>query len=209
MFVAEKVLLLLAISLTDHKMWDGTTYPFLNFSDETDEVWKCISDFIPHFTGHLITYPGLKLIRPSKRGPWIWLRWQLNQAQQNWAEIERKFSIHAFHSNGHNRHNAIVVILQCPPKQVLWEISIILSAVRMYSFQLLERHGDFLMGTIVGYTFCIMLSNPETPKWHFLDSLLIMVLISMEFVCADPFEINEALAQCMAWTILIHWITGL
>ena len=84
-------------SLTDHKMWDGITYPFLNFSDE---VWKCIRDFIPHFTDHVVTYLGLKLIRTSKRGPWIWLRWQLNQAQQNWTEIERKFSIHAFHHLG-------------------------------------------------------------------------------------------------------------
>ena len=33
------------------------TYPFTNFNGCTVEVWEWISNFIPHFTGHVITYP--------------------------------------------------------------------------------------------------------------------------------------------------------
>ena len=34
------------------------------------EVWKCISNFIPLFTGHVITiYVGLKLIHIIKEAP--------------------------------------------------------------------------------------------------------------------------------------------
>ena len=33
------------------------TYPFTNFNGCTVEVWERISNFIPHFTGHVITYP--------------------------------------------------------------------------------------------------------------------------------------------------------
>ena len=32
-------------------------YPFINFNGATFEVWEWISNFIPHFTGHVITYP--------------------------------------------------------------------------------------------------------------------------------------------------------
>ena len=38
-------------------MWDEITYPFLNFNGCTIEVSEWISNFIPHFTGHVITYP--------------------------------------------------------------------------------------------------------------------------------------------------------
>ena len=38
-------------------MWDEITYPFLNFSGATVEVKEWISNFIPHFIGHVITYP--------------------------------------------------------------------------------------------------------------------------------------------------------
>ena len=37
-------------------MWDEITYPFSNFNGCTVEVWEWISNFIPHFTGHVITY---------------------------------------------------------------------------------------------------------------------------------------------------------
>ena len=40
-----------------YKMWDEINYPFLNFNGATVEVWEWISNFIPHITGHLITYP--------------------------------------------------------------------------------------------------------------------------------------------------------
>ena len=47
------------------------TYPFPNFSGAAVEVSESISNFMPHFTGHVITLPmlGLKLIHASKRGP--------------------------------------------------------------------------------------------------------------------------------------------
>ena len=32
------------------------TYPFQNFNGATVEVWEWISNFIPHFPGHVITY---------------------------------------------------------------------------------------------------------------------------------------------------------
>ena len=39
------------------KVWAEITYPFLNFNSVTVEVWEWISNLIPHFTGHVITYP--------------------------------------------------------------------------------------------------------------------------------------------------------
>ena len=40
------------------KVSDGITYPFPNFSGAAVEVWKwIISNFIPHFTEHVITIP--------------------------------------------------------------------------------------------------------------------------------------------------------
>ena len=42
-------------------VWDEITYPFPNFNGTVFEVWEWISNFIPHFTGHVIAYPcGLK-----------------------------------------------------------------------------------------------------------------------------------------------------
>ena len=37
-------------------MWDEITYPFPDFNSCTVEVWEGISNFTPHFTGHVITY---------------------------------------------------------------------------------------------------------------------------------------------------------
>ena len=50
---------------------DEITYPFPNFNGCAVEVWEWISNFITHFTGHVITYPCgvLKLIHVSKRSP--------------------------------------------------------------------------------------------------------------------------------------------
>ena len=39
------------------KLSGEINYPFPNFNDGTVEVWEWISNFIPHFTGHVITYP--------------------------------------------------------------------------------------------------------------------------------------------------------
>ena len=38
--------------------WLGEiSYPFPNNNDVIVEAWKWISDFVPHFTEHVITYP--------------------------------------------------------------------------------------------------------------------------------------------------------
>ena len=43
-----------------YKVWDEIIYPFPNFSGATDEVWEWISNLIPHFTRHVITYVSKK-----------------------------------------------------------------------------------------------------------------------------------------------------
>ena len=40
----------------DYKVWDEITYPFLNFKGCTVEASKWMSNVIPHFTRHVITY---------------------------------------------------------------------------------------------------------------------------------------------------------
>ena len=40
-----------------YKGWDEITYPFPNFNGTTVEVWEWITNFIPHFTEHVIIYP--------------------------------------------------------------------------------------------------------------------------------------------------------
>ena len=40
-----------------HKVWDEITDPFPNFNGGTIEVCEWISNFIPRFTGPVITYP--------------------------------------------------------------------------------------------------------------------------------------------------------
>ena len=42
---------------THYKMWDEITNPFPNFNGATVEVWEWISNFIPHITKYVITYP--------------------------------------------------------------------------------------------------------------------------------------------------------
>ena len=39
------------------KVWDEIIYPFPNFNGATIEVWKWVSNFIPHFIMGVITYP--------------------------------------------------------------------------------------------------------------------------------------------------------
>ena len=39
---------------THYNVWDEIIYPFQR---ATIDVWKWISNFIPHFTGHVITDP--------------------------------------------------------------------------------------------------------------------------------------------------------
>ena len=39
------------------KMWHKITHWFPNFSYWTIEVWKCVNNFVPHFTIDVITYP--------------------------------------------------------------------------------------------------------------------------------------------------------
>ena len=40
-----------------YKMWDEITYSFSHFNDATVDVREWISDFIQHFTGHVVAYP--------------------------------------------------------------------------------------------------------------------------------------------------------
>ena len=40
-----------------HKVWDEITYQFPNVNGATVEVRDSIINFIPQFTGHVITYP--------------------------------------------------------------------------------------------------------------------------------------------------------
>ena len=51
-----------------YKMWDEITHTFPNFNGCAIDVWEWISNFIPHFTVHVITYPCCELIHVSKRG---------------------------------------------------------------------------------------------------------------------------------------------
>ena len=39
------------------KVWDDITFPLLNFTGATGDVWERIDDFIPHFLIYVITYP--------------------------------------------------------------------------------------------------------------------------------------------------------
>ena len=40
-----------------YKVWQWTTYPFSKFNAVTVELWERVNNFIPHFTGYMITYP--------------------------------------------------------------------------------------------------------------------------------------------------------
>ena len=48
------------------------TYSFQNFNGAAVKVWKRISNFIPQYTEHMITYPCWDqiLIHANKRSPW-------------------------------------------------------------------------------------------------------------------------------------------
>ena len=46
-----------------YEVWDEITYLFLNFNGAVNKVWEWLSDFIPHFPGHVIIYPcGIRFI---------------------------------------------------------------------------------------------------------------------------------------------------
>ena len=52
--------LLISAWISNHiyyKMWDEIIYQFPNFNGAAIEVWEWISNFIPHFIGHVISYP--------------------------------------------------------------------------------------------------------------------------------------------------------
>ena len=54
-------------SYTHHKhdkVWDEITYSLPNFNCAAIEVWEWLSNFIPHFTGHVITYPWDYKVKP-------------------------------------------------------------------------------------------------------------------------------------------------
>ena len=41
-----------------YKVWDEITYRFTTVNGAAVEVWKWINNFIPHLTGHVLSYPG-------------------------------------------------------------------------------------------------------------------------------------------------------
>ena len=47
---------------------DEITYPFPNFNGATIEIWEWLSNFIPYFTVHMITYLSWDY-SVNKRGP--------------------------------------------------------------------------------------------------------------------------------------------
>ena len=51
------------------KVWDEIVDPFPNFNGATIEVWEWMHNFIPHFTGRMITCPCWELNHVSRRGP--------------------------------------------------------------------------------------------------------------------------------------------
>ena len=57
-----------------YNVWDEITYPFPNFNGGTVEVWEWLSNFIPHFPGHMITYPCRDL---SSTGSGCGLDWEV------------------------------------------------------------------------------------------------------------------------------------
>ena len=60
---------------TPSKVWDGITYPFLNFNGCTVEVWEWISNFIPHIIMGVITYPCWTMLVKGGPGGWWCLIW--------------------------------------------------------------------------------------------------------------------------------------
>ena len=58
---------------THYKMWDETTYPFLNFNGCTLEVSEWINNLIPHFTGacDYLSMLELELNHVSWIGLWV------------------------------------------------------------------------------------------------------------------------------------------
>ena len=62
---------LLLTWISNYRVWDEIISPFPNFNGAAVEVWKWISNSIPHFTGHdYLSLLWLKLIHVHKRGPW-------------------------------------------------------------------------------------------------------------------------------------------
>ena len=44
-----------------YNVWAEITYPFPNFNGCTVEVWERMSNFIPHFTAHVIIFSSSDL----------------------------------------------------------------------------------------------------------------------------------------------------
>ena len=95
-----------------YKVWDEITYPFSNFNSATVEVWEWISNFIPHFTGHMIAYScwDKKLIQVSKSTCWC----QLHQRIYNccvgsalWSNLMWRSSWDLWHVCWGMRHDCL------------------------------------------------------------------------------------------------------
>ena len=84
-----------------YKVWDENIYPFANFNSAAVEVWEWMSNFIPHFAGHMFTYPDwdLELIGVSKTGLcylWYAIPWQWTVIFISIWDPKRPLSIHTY-----------------------------------------------------------------------------------------------------------------
>ena len=55
-----------------YDVWYEITYPFPNFNSAIVKVWEWISNFIPQYTGNMLTYPWWEYNQYMllQRGPW-------------------------------------------------------------------------------------------------------------------------------------------
>ena len=79
-----------------YKVWDKITCSFPNVTGCIVEVWEWIINFIPHFTGHVITYPcwdksGTMLIKGYPGNDQIIVTYCIN-----WNSMARKICISYF-----------------------------------------------------------------------------------------------------------------
>ena len=74
-----------------YKLLDEITYPSLNFNGATIEVWDCISNFISHFTGHVIifvlTHCGLVDLRKWSILTPYWRHQSLGYLKKIWMPV--------------------------------------------------------------------------------------------------------------------------
>ena len=108
-------------------MWDEVTYSVPNFNGCPLDVWEWISNFIPYFVAHEITYPWLKLklIHVRRNGSWSsmssthpalgqsygrsdkCMRWLIENGEHNRNKTKQKYN--AYEINATSMHSAATV----------------------------------------------------------------------------------------------------